>query len=250
MKPKAFYFKDHLMYFSDREPQKAHKHLASHLIFSLADPVEWSIDDNIIHAHGIYIRSDVLHTARGSGNYLVFLFTNTSRYAYALKQKFSPTNAAYAVLEEEFSLAVQNFYVTHPDDPELFDQLVMEQLHLSPDLQPSYDARITQAIQLIEHADSIPPDMLQKLSQNACLSESRFSHLFKEQTQMTLNRYLSYEKLRKTFHLILSGKNITESCMQAGFASPSHCAATSRKLFGISLSQTDFFTSSSEKNFS
>lgn len=253
MKPKVFYFKDHLMYLSDSEPQEAHRHLASHLIFSLNDTVQWEIEQETACSRGIYIQSDRTHhlippissprsNLNGTGNYLVFLFTSTSRYAYALKEKFTPQNADYATLEDELSITVQNLFFRHPDNPELFDQLVMEQLNLSSDLQPSYDERITEAIRFIENAESIDPDMLQILSRNACLSESRFSHLFKEQTQMTLNRFLSYEKLRKTFHLILSGKNITESCMLAGFASPSHCATTSKKLFGISLKKPEFVT--------
>lgn len=247
MKPTAFYMKDHLMYWSDSEPDTPHNHLASHLIFSLSDSVQWKIEQDTVYSRGIYIPSDINHFAIGQGNYLVFLFTNTSRYAYALKQKFTVQNQHYAILDDELSITVQSLYSLHRDNPSYLDQFIMDKLELPSNLRPDYDERIAEAIRFVENAESISPDMLQQLSQHACLSESRFSHLFKEQTDMTLNRFLSYEKLRKTFHLVLSGKNITESCMLAGFSSPSHCATTCKKLFGISLKKLAFSTASQEK---
>ena len=61
------------------------------------------------------------------------------------------------------------------------------------------------------------------------------SHIFKDETGMTLHSYLALVKLRKTTEYIEQGMNITEASIYAGFDTPSHCAATCKRMFGISL---------------
>ena len=65
------------------------------------------------------------------------------------------------------------------------------------------------------------------------LSESRFSHLFKEQTGIPFASYVKINRLIRAYYDIFSGNDITFSAMNAGFASPSHLAKTSREIFGI-----------------
>lgn len=57
------------------------------------------------------------------------------------------------------------------------------------------------------------------------LSKSRLSHLFKEETGMTLHSYLAFEKLRKTHEYYLNGESLTDSCIKAGFNSSSHSSS-------------------------
>lgn len=42
------------------------------------------------------------------------------------------------------------------------------------------------------------------------------------------------DKLQKAFYLILHGMDITTAALEAGFDSPSHLAATSKRLLGMS----------------
>ena len=102
-------------------------------------------------------------------------------------------------------------------------------------MEHPYDVRIQDVNEYIHKADIHEHSIVEELSREVCLSKSRLSHLFREQTGMTLHSYLAFEKLRKTWRYMGLGYSITDSCMRAGFASPSHCAATSKRMFGISL---------------
>ncbi|WP_372238253.1 helix-turn-helix domain-containing protein [Paenibacillus sp. FSL R7-0273] len=66
------------------------------------------------------------------------------------------------------------------------------------------------------------------------LSGSRLSHLFKENTGTSLSGYIVLHKLQKAVYLIFNGAPITEAAMEAGFDSPSHFAATSKRMLGMS----------------
>ena len=73
------------------------------------------------------------------------------------------------------------------------------------------------------------------LSNHVFLSQSRMTHLFKQETGITIHNYLAFQKLRKTYARFALGDPITNSCMSAGFNSPSHFSATFQQMFGIFL---------------
>nr|WP_242846410.1 helix-turn-helix transcriptional regulator [Clostridium botulinum] len=77
---------------------------------------------------------------------------------------------------------------------------------------------------------------MEELAKKVFLSRSRLTHLFKEETKISLNSFLIILKISKSYEYILSGKTITEACIKAGFYSPSHFATTNKKMFGISAS--------------
>ena len=82
---------------------------------------------------------------------------------------------------------------------------------------------------------TIKSTIVEDLSRHIFLSKSRMSHIFKEQTGMSLHSYIAAEKLHKAFDYINQGLSITEASMAAGFDSPSHCASTCKRMFGISF---------------
>ena len=67
------------------------------------------------------------------------------------------------------------------------------------------------------------------------LSESRFSHLFREQVGMTFAAYLIYQRILSVYTDVIRGKTVTEAAMEAGFSSSAHFADVNRRVFGISI---------------
>ena len=74
---------------------------------------------------------------------------------------------------------------------------------------------------------------VEKYAEELCVSTSRFSHLFSEQVGVSLKSYLTLHQLEKAYQEILGGSSITEAAMNAGFDSPSHFAATVKRLMGL-----------------
>ena len=67
----------------------------------------------------------------------------------------------------------------------------------------------------------------------ACLSESRFSHLFREQAGIAFSSWLVFRRLFLAYMRIADGESITDASLAAGFSTPSHFATVNKKMFGI-----------------
>lgn len=76
---------------------------------------------------------------------------------------------------------------------------------------------------------------VKKLAKVSNLSESRLTHLFKEQMGISLKGYMVLRRMEYAYKLVLLGKSITFASMEAGFATPAHLAYTCKKLTGISI---------------
>lgn len=103
-----------------------------------------------------------------------------------------------------------------------------------------YGSRITD--ERIIHAMRFAKEHLQdevtagEAAEAACLSESRFSHLFREQAGIAFSSWLVYRKLFDTYIKIAEGASITDASLAAGFSTPSHFATTNKRMFGITAS--------------
>lgn len=239
----SFYFQDHLMLITEKEPEKPHKHLASHLVLSLDCDMEWKVEGETIKCRGIYIDGNVEHVCFTKGHFVLFMFFKTSSWACSMEGSLLK-GKPYALLDEKLVEKIRNIVnsltdIKNPPEPKALDEQILKICNFSKNHERKYDSRIQEAINTVENLQTITEATIAQLAEDAFLSQSRFSHLFKEQTGMSLASWFAFEKLRKTYRYLLTGMNITDSCMLAGFDSPSHCAATCTKMFGISLGKIE-----------
>ena len=95
--------------------------------------------------------------------------------------------------------------------------------------------RILRAVAHIRaHLDA--PLTLGDVADVACLSPSRFRHLFVEQTGMALRPYMLWRRFLHVWELLMAGKSLTSAAHSAGFADAAHLSRTSRSMFGLSPS--------------
>ncbi|MNC11063.1 Arabinose operon regulatory protein [compost metagenome] len=95
------------------------------------------------------------------------------------------------------------------------------------------DHRVRQTVETLR-AGHLTGLNIAELARRAELSPSRLSHLFKAETGMPLGSYMALHKLESAMQHLLEHGNATEAAMEAGFDSPSHFAATSKKILGMS----------------
>lgn len=69
------------------------------------------------------------------------------------------------------------------------------------------------------------------------LSESRFLHLFRQESGTSVRRYRLWMRLIRAGVAISAGKNLTDAAADAGFASPSHLADRFKSTFGLTATQ-------------
>ncbi len=97
------------------------------------------------------------------------------------------------------------------------------------------DPRILSAIDYInQHIGR--PITLDEVASHACLSPSRFRHLFSEQTSMGLRPYILWRRFLLTWDLIMKGATLSEAAHAAGFADAAHLSRTSTRAFGFAPS--------------
>ena len=94
------------------------------------------------------------------------------------------------------------------------------------------DERILRAIAYIRsHLDA--PLTLDQVAAEACLSPSRFRHLFVEETGMALRPYILWRRFLLVWELLTKGESLSTAAHSAGFADAAHLTRTSRSVFGF-----------------
>lgn len=66
------------------------------------------------------------------------------------------------------------------------------------------------------------------------LSESRFLHLFRQETGSSLRRYRLWSRMTRAGAEIAAGQSLTVAAVEAGFTSPSHLSDRFKSTFGLS----------------
>lgn len=105
---------------------------------------------------------------------------------------------------------------------------------LAGDVPPTIveDERLLRAIAWINaHLDG--PVTLEAVAAEACLSPSRFRHVFVEATGMGLRPYVLWRRFLRVWALLMEGHSISAAAHAAGFADAAHLSRTSRTMFGM-----------------
>lgn len=94
------------------------------------------------------------------------------------------------------------------------------------------DERILRAVRYINgHLDA--PLTLEEVAAEACLSPSRFRHLFVEQTGLALRPYILWRRFLRVWELLMAGESLSAAAHGAGFADAAHLTRTSHRMFGF-----------------
>lgn len=94
------------------------------------------------------------------------------------------------------------------------------------------DPRLARAIAWAERLGE-EPATLPAAAAIACLSESRFSHLFVQETGLPFRTWLLWRRLVRAVEARGAGASLTEATHRAGFADQAHLSRTFLRMFGI-----------------
>ena len=104
------------------------------------------------------------------------------------------------------------------------------------------DPRIMSAVVYInQHLDRAIT--LDEVATYACLSPSRFRHVFAEQTGMGLRPYILWRRFLLAWELIMKGGTLSQAAHAAGFADAAHMTRTSVRAFGFAPSGIQLLSS-------
>ena len=100
---------------------------------------------------------------------------------------------------------------------------------------PQLDARETAVLDAIRASDDLRVS-LDQAADKACLSSTRFAHLFKEQVGLPFSRYMLWRKLTRAMVAIASEDTIAAAAHAADFADAAHLTRTFYQMVGMAPS--------------
>ncbi len=212
-----------------------HKHPFLHLFFS-EQGGKITVEGNEIQSEIILLNSNVSHVLKENNNWSFFLLIDpTSAIAKKIVDKYLDNNSYRTI--SKFNNFISN-KLNSLSDLEITKivEKVMNELGISENHFFNRDKRIETVIFQINSGNWLKYSV-KKIAASIYLSESRLTHLFKEEVGISLKSYILIRRMEYAYRLIINGERITLSAMKSGFASSAHLAYTCKTLTGVSITE-------------
>lgn len=217
-----------------------HSHHAIQIVVAIDGQVAIAGPDAMWRqSRGIIVRQDVQHSfdCNGALGVMVYVDPESSegaRLGASLRDDI--TNISAARLESaanELRVLVERAEET-TDIPGIIRRAVSG---LTPGPVPvrRFDDRVTTVIEAIRASDDLRFS-LDRAADIACLSSTRFAHLFKEQVGLPFSRYMLWRKLTRAMVAISSEPTIAAAAQAADFSDAAHLTRTFYQMTGMSPS--------------
>jgi len=105
-------------------------------------------------------------------------------------------------------------------------------------LNPHHHEKDPRLVKALAYIDELETKQVTAsvLANVACLSESRFLHLWKNQIGLPLRRFLLWRRIIDTVEAVLAGNGLTAAAHLGGFSDSAHFSRTFRETYGLSPS--------------
>jgi AraC family transcriptional regulator len=218
----------------------SHAHHAIQIVIALDGCVAiCGKDDAWRESRGIVVRPDAEHSfdCNGALGVMVFVDPESSEGAWlsaSLRQDITivPDTRLDSIVPELRTFAEQ------PDEIQDIAALVRGCVQgLRPGLAPTrrFDSRVTTVLDAIRESDDLRMS-LDKGAAMACLSATRFAHLFRDQVGLPFSRYMLWRKLTRAMVAIASERTIAAAAHAADFADAAHLTRTFYQMVGMAPS--------------
>lgn len=219
---------------------KAHAHHALQLTFSAGGRFSFGIGQETVSGPAVLIAPDVSHVYSAEGRNIILFVEPESTHGTALLRDLAGRSHMVVDLEgyADIVAGLSGIWdAPRPDNSELITmgQGLIERLAASSSSTPNVDPRLAKVL------DKLLADPELRISARdaagiACLSESRFSHLFVEQVGLPFRTYLLWLRLSVAVDRMVGGGSLTSAAHDAGFADSAHFSRTFVRMFGVPAS--------------
>lgn len=203
-----------------------HSHPAIEIVFS--DTGKFNVQNNKKNYSDIslvIIDSNILHKVNGNGvNMSIFIVENKD-------------NSVRKILLQNGITLTDGIYCETQRDKEIPIQRIINEI-INTSNSHGYDARVLKAIAYMDNMDISYNKLIEALLNTTNLSESRLSHLFKNNTGVSLKKYFVWSKLKKAVTSHIQGDaDLLSSIIQSGFYDQAHFSKSYKAMIGISPSK-------------
>ena len=217
------------------EKTATHKHPFMHLFFGQND-CKIKTDKKELQGNIILIDSNVRHAVGDDSNCDFFLLIDpTSAIAEKILDKYI-VDGFYHSITLKSANAIQDINELNNDEIIKVVQDILFDMGISTDDVRVRDERIEQIISKIISGEWIDYSV-KEIAEKVFLSESRLTHLFKEEVGISLKSYILIRRMEKAYKFVTAGGKVTQAAMENGFASSAHLAYSCKTLTGISITE-------------
>ncbi len=217
-----------------------HKHWMLQLFYIPEGKMHLNVEGEALDGKLFIVNKNCIHSFRTENNlHFSMLITPGTQLCEHLTHAFLKDEPYYDFsnfVDSELSTCFDEFIKKVTEGSYRRFKEALEDVFSLEACQKSHEneERIAQIMQVFGKGDMD----IESLADELALSPSRLAHLFKEETGTPLKSFIVLNKMFLAFQLLFSGKSITDAAMEAGFDSPSHFAATTKKMMGESPSRS------------
>ena len=218
----------------------SHAHHAIQIVLALDGRVAiYSKDDGWREGRRFVVRADAEHAFDCNGALGVMVFVDPeSREGAWLSASLCQDLTTVPDARVDSIVPELRAFVEQPDETQDVAALVRHCVQgLAPGLVPTrrLDSRVTTVLDAIRQSDDLRMS-LDKAADIACLSPTRFAHLFKDQVGLPFSRYMLWRKLTRAMVAIASERTIAAAAHAADFADAAHLTRTFYQTVGMAPS--------------
>jgi AraC-like DNA-binding protein len=220
-----------------------HKHHLIAIILSYGEPFEITRENGQSELYeAVFIQKDTNYKLEaGDKDLVIFIHLDPySECGIRLSQQVQPIQRLEPGSFEDVLNDCQEWFRESENNIQRTEQLLNAIASIVVSGTPKtreIDSRVVTSIHHIKQSD-LEKIYIDQLAELVHLSSSRLSHLFKEETGLTVRQFVLHRKLVKSLQAMYEQHNFTESSFIGGFSDQPHFTKTFKKAFGIKPSST------------
>lgn len=114
----------------------------------------------------------------------------------------------------------------------------LSQIYAKHKVDKTLEPRIEKCFEYLDSKTADYKEMMQVLKSEVNLSESRLSHIFKEEVGISLKKYLVWSRLKKAFQFVVTEEiNMYEASLKSGFFDQAHLSKAFKQMLGLNPSE-------------
>lgn len=215
-----------------------HRHWLLQLFISTEENLIINVEGQRISCRAIAVNMNTMHEFYSENSiHFTMLVDPTTQFGRTLRIYFLKENPYYIIREDRAVELQRNLLeaISNGENPNysVLIENIIRYFNECPPVQ--FDQRIELLLKRIDACDCEEAlHQVKFIANEMFISESRLSHLFKEETGISLKSYIVLHKLQRVYQKIFNGESITQAAIAAGFDSSSHFASVNKKMTGMS----------------
>ena len=223
-----------------RRRTEVHAHHAMQLTLSVGGSFGFHIGSEVVEGPVVLIAPDVPHAFEPRGRNAMIFIEPESTIGAAVLRDLADRKVARIDPAKFDDIAPRLSCIweqPRPDDAILVDlgRELAARLTGNDVAVRTVDQRIARVIERLS-ADIDSRLNAGQAAEIACLSESRFSHLFVTEVGLPFRTYVLWRRLMVAVNGIAAGNTLTNAAHEAGFADSAHFSRTFLRMFGVPAS--------------